>query len=137
MKKILIGYDATPEAERALDRTAELAKAFGADVVVLSVARALAPAGRGVGPVDPVDMPEEHDAQAAQAAGKLAELGVAAERVTALGQPARTIVEVAGERGVDLVVVGSRDLNALERLFEGSVSGSVAHHAPCDVLIVR
>ncbi len=137
MKKILLGYDASPEADRALERTAELAKAFDAEVTVLSVAPALAPAGRGVGPVDPVDPPEEHAAEAAQAARKLAELGVDAERVTALGPPARTIVDLATEREIDLIVVGTRDLNALERVLSGSVSDAVAHHAPCDVLIVR
>jgi nucleotide-binding universal stress UspA family protein len=137
MKKILIGYDATPESERALDRTADLAIAFGAEVIVISVARALTPAGRGVGPVDPTDPMEAHEELVAQAAGRLEKLGVEAERVTALGQPARTIVEAAEGRGVDLIVLGARDLNVLERLVAGSVSDAVVHRAPCDVLIVH
>jgi len=137
MKKILVGYDGTPESERALDRTAQLAQAFEAEVIVLSVARALAPAGRGVGLVDTADPLEAYDDLVAQAANRLAELGVDAERVTALGPPARTIVQAAESRSADLIVVGARDLNALERLVAGSVSDAVAHRAPCDVLIVH
>lgn len=137
MRKILIGYDGSPESERAIDRTADLAIAFGAKVVVISVARPLTPASRGIGPVDPTDPLEEHDALVAQASSRLAVLGIPSEQVTALGPPARSIVEAAEEHAVDLIVVGSRDLTAIQRLLSGSVSASVAHHAPCDVLIVH
>ncbi|MDR2465473.1 MAG: universal stress protein [Streptococcaceae bacterium] len=38
---------------------------------------------------------------------------------------------------VDLILLGATGLNAVERLFVGSVSEYVIRHAPCDVLIVR
>ena len=60
MKTIVVGYDETEGAKRALARAAELATAFGSKVIVTSVAQALvgATAARGLGPVDPVDPPE-------------------------------------------------------------------------------
>ena len=137
MKKIVIGYDASPEAERALARAAELAKAFGAEVIVASISPALVPAARGIGPYDPADPPEAHRAQAAAAAAKLTELGIAADRVTGVGDPGDSLVAVAREREADLIVVGARDLSAFSRLFGASVSDDVAHHADCDVLIVH
>ncbi|HZO49618.1 MAG TPA: universal stress protein [Gaiellaceae bacterium] len=137
MKHIVLGYDATPASERALERTAELAKAFGAKVTVTSVARVLMPAGRGVGPIDPVDPPELHAQELAAAKKKLAELGVEADTVTGVGDPARVIVEIADERQADLVVVGTRSAGLFGRLFAGSVSDEVHHEAPCDVLVVR
>jgi nucleotide-binding universal stress UspA family protein len=47
------------------------------------------------------------------------------------------IVETADELGADLIVVGTRNGNALERLVLGSTSTKVLHHAHCDVLVVR
>jgi nucleotide-binding universal stress UspA family protein len=46
MKTIVLGYDDTVPAKNALERTAELAAAFEANVVVVSVAPVLAPAAR-------------------------------------------------------------------------------------------
>ena len=52
MKTIVLGYDDSDPAKRALERTAKLATAFGAKVIVTSVAPMLV--GRA-GPVDPAD----------------------------------------------------------------------------------
>lgn len=41
------------------------------------------------------------------------------------------------EKEVDLILLGATGLNAVERLFIGSVSDYVIRNAPCDVLIVR
>ena len=60
MKTIVLGYDDTEPSMRALRRVVELAKAFDAFVVAVSVARALVPAGHGIGPIDPTDPPELH-----------------------------------------------------------------------------
>lgn len=54
-----------------------------------------------------------------------------------VGHPAKTILRVAEDNGFDLIVMGNRGLGGFQRLLLGSVSDSVAHHAPCSVLIVR
>lgn len=46
------------------------------------------------------------------------------------GNPAACILEVAEE-------VGARGLGAVGRFLRGSVSTRLAHHSPCDVLIVE
>lgn len=48
MKTILVGYDASDAAERALDRAAELAEALAARVVVVSVSTVPVPASAHV-----------------------------------------------------------------------------------------
>ncbi|MEX2646246.1 MAG: universal stress protein, partial [Gaiellaceae bacterium] len=55
----------------------------------------------------------------------------------AIGEPAAKIVETADELGADLIVIGTRNGSALERLVLGSTSTKVLHHAHCDVLVVR
>lgn len=61
MKTILVCYEERPVAGRVLERAAELAKLSGANVVVASVAPAAH--GKGLGPYDPADPPERHDAE--------------------------------------------------------------------------
>ena len=52
------------------------------------------------------------------------------------GDPRDTIVKCAKEWDVDLIVVGSHGKTGFERII-GSVSDSIARHAPCSVEIVR
>lgn len=53
------------------------------------------------------------------------------------GSPQHLIVNTAEEMEVDLIVVGAKGHSLLDRLLIGSVSESVAIHAPCSVLVVR
>ena len=53
------------------------------------------------------------------------------------GTPGTQIVEEASEWAADLFIVGSRGRSVLKRVFLGSVSRYVVHHAPCSVEVVR
>jgi len=53
------------------------------------------------------------------------------------GPPHRAVPNVAGELGASLVVVASHGRTGLRRVALGSVAESIAHHAPCSVLVVR
>ena len=92
---------------------------------------------RSAGAIDPTDTPEQHVAELAQAREHLAGKGIEADFQAAVGEPADTIVELAEERGADMIVVGTREPNVLERLLGQSVSESVSRRAHCDVLIVH
>lgn len=138
MNTILVCYEERPMTARVVERAAELANAFNAKLIVTSVATVMGLAPRGTGANDPTDPPEHHTEELEEAKARLAELGVAdVETVTGLGSPARTIIELAEERDVDLIVLGAHDGGLLSRVIGGSVSDEVAHKATTDVLIVH
>jgi nucleotide-binding universal stress UspA family protein len=137
MNHIVLGYDDTEASKRALERAAELTKALKARLTVTSVVPIAVSSGRSSGPIDPAESPAKHADEARHARQYLEGLGIEAEYQGAIGEPSEALVEVARERGADLIVVGTRELGALARLLGQSVSDSVAHKAHCDVLIVH
>ena len=60
--------------------------------------------------------------------------GIRAEAHALTRAPADAICEVAAQVGADLIVVGNKGMQGMRRAL-GSVPNSVAHQAPCDVLI--
>jgi nucleotide-binding universal stress UspA family protein len=137
MKTIVVGYDGTEASERALERAGDIAGAFGSTVILTSVSPVMTGAAHGGGSTDPTDPPDAHQSMLDAGKGKLAERGIQAETVLGLGDPAEAIVELAEQRGADLIVVGTREPGFWERLLGHSVSGAVQRHARCDVLIVH
>jgi universal stress protein G len=137
MKTIVLGYDETESAKRALERTAELAIAFDSHVIVTSVAPVLAATVHGIGPFDHSNSPEMHREQQARAGAILRERGVDVETSVGLGDAPDEILRLAHERDADLIIVGTREPNLLARLLGHSVSGAVQRKAHCDVLIVH
>ena len=132
--RIVVGYDGSEPAQRALDRAAELA-GYGTTVTVVSVAPSVYT--QGLQPVADPDDTERARTLLAEARERLVLRQVHVSTRDAIGEPAAMIVETADELGADLIVVGTRNGNALERLVLGSTSTKVLHHAHCDVLVVR
>lgn len=137
METIILGYDDSEASWPALERASTLAAAFQSHLIVTGVVPILVGARRSAGPFDSTDPPEERLHELAAARTYLEGKGIQAEYVPAVGDPAETIIELAKERGADLVTVGTREFNVLRRLLGQSVSQAVSHHAPCDVLIVH
>ena len=136
-QKIVLGYDESEAAKRALERAAALAKAFGAELIVASVAPVMLSSTRSGGPIDPTDPPEAHVEELKHARAYLEGQGLTAEYLPGVGDPAQTIAELAKERDADLIVVGTHEPSVLGRLFGQSVTETVVHKVHCDALIVH
>ena len=81
---------------------------------------------------------EDVDATLTAAAEEAKAEGVAVVAIHARqGDPADAILDVAEERGADLIVVGNKGMTGAKRFLLGSVPNKVSHHAPCSVLIIR
>lgn len=147
VKTIVVGYDGSDEAGRALDRAVEYAKAFGAKLAVVAVGElpAYVPP-YGADPIagspptfeDPaVSLVDPEAIAEGVLAGAKAHVGdVPTDYLTRIGSPDDALIAVAEERDAGMIVVGTRHLGFLGRLLEGSVSQDLVKRAPCDVLIV-
>jgi nucleotide-binding universal stress UspA family protein len=133
MDKILIAYDGTAPAKRALHTGATLAKAFKASLGVVSVV----PRHTGRAPVDPWDDGRVHADELVEARDLLRLEGIEAELLEPMGDPALMIERMAEKGGYDTIVIGTRDLGAIDRLLVGSVSEHVASHATATVVVAR
>lgn len=127
MKTIVLAYNDTEGSNHALERAAELARFYGAKLVVTSIVPVLVGADR---------VPEP-GLELEKAAALLRDGGIEPELVEAVGEIGEAIVEVARSRSADLIVIGTRELSQVERMLGHSVSEAVQRMAHCDVLIVH
>jgi nucleotide-binding universal stress UspA family protein len=73
-----------------------------------------------------------------RAADRAKEMGVTqVETVSAQGDPADAILDMAEAAGADMIVLGHRGLGRLKTMLLGSVALKVTQHAPCTVVSVR
>lgn len=129
LKTILIGYDGSDCARRALELVASLAT-DETEIVVASVAE---PFSFGI--PDPSSV-EEHQRLLDEGRHLLAAQGIETRSLEPLGDPAEALVSAAKRIGADLLVVGTHTRGRVGRLVLGSIATAVLHHAPCSVLVV-
>ena len=136
-KRILLAYDGSREGLVALREGALLAKRFSAQVVLLSVLPNLAGVSLDEG-VWGDAVGQQIDAYKAILARGLAvakQLGLTPVGRLVVGEPAPQIGAFAAEISADLVVIGHRRHNALERWWAGATGAYVSDHVTCSVLI--
>lgn len=139
-RTILVGTDGSAPAAAATRFALELAAATGDRLLFVTAWRELRgswglPLREIIPELTGIERTwaESHLAAAADAA-KAA--GVPAAAVIRHGDATGAICDVAQEVKPRLIVVGSHDWTAVERVFAGSVSDKVIHAAPCPVLVV-
>ena len=144
-ERILVGTDGSRQALDAVRRAGQLAKLCGLDEV--HVVAACAPYSPAELARIEADLPDEFRdivVMSTPAVGRfeqareiLGKQGLGVVEYEAAGSPSHAILDAAEEIDADLIVVGARGLGAIGRFIRGSVSTRVAHHSPCDVLIVE
>ncbi len=141
-KMVLVGYDGSKNAGRALSKAIEIAKESGGELRVAVVAETMTYAGYAATGV----IYRQFSDETVQYARDLADYaldtaktaGVAGAYASAEeGQPADMILTLASEYKADLIVVGRRGMSGLKRFLIGSVSSAVINNAKCDVLVVK
>jgi nucleotide-binding universal stress UspA family protein len=144
-RSIVVGTDGSDTAKEAVRQAAELAKALGSNVLLVS---AYEPVPESRLQQERTEVPSDvswmvnprEDVQAVldEEADRVKSTGVPdVETYAREGDPADAILDVAEEKNADLIVVGNKGMTGARRFLLGSVPNKVSHHAPCNVMIVR
>jgi len=142
-KKIVVAVDGSAHSNLAVDRAADLANKYGAELILLHVVQSMGPAR--IPPelyeyarIERIDAIEadllnrvaEEILQAAESRAR----GQGAKQVrtsVGVGDPAQAIVAAAKTEEADLIIMGRRGLSSATGLLMGSVSQKVAHFTEC------
>ncbi len=142
MEKVLLAYDGSECAQRALDYVLGLATRqsnLAVDVITVeqeprlygeiavyvqkeTIEKALLEAGKAV---------------AAAAGAKLAAAGVSHKEEVLIGEPAQVIAQRAEALGSSQIVMGTRGMGGLGNLLLGSVATKVLHQTHVPVTLIR
>jgi nucleotide-binding universal stress UspA family protein len=140
---IVVGTDGSDTATQAVRQAIELARSVGARIELVSAYEPVTDARLHETIHVPEDLHwivnprEDVEATLEEAAREIRAAGVEVEVFARQGDPADAILDVAEERGSDLIVIGNKGMTGAKRFLLGSVPNKVSHHAPCSVLIIR
>jgi nucleotide-binding universal stress UspA family protein len=150
LSTIAAGTDGSSTAGEAVAMAVELARRFDAKLVLLSAfkdspgvpRRGKGHPGRGLG--GPKGSATELAWTSSSSArvreilsrteDELRRQGIDSTTRADAGDPADVLVQLAGESGADLLVIGNK---GMERRVLGSVPNAVTHKAPCSVLVIK
>jgi nucleotide-binding universal stress UspA family protein len=135
---VAVGTDGSATAEEAVKQAADLARRFGAKLVLLSAF----PGSRGssAGRGEDIELQWASSSQAQvrtileRSETALSQEGIECEMRSDEGDPADVLVRLAEECGADLLVIGNK---GMKRRVLGSVPNTVTHKADCSVMVVK
>ena len=145
--KIIAATDFSEDSERALQYAEEVARKFGAEIIVLHVDQPLAPVmltpefgpGLDTGAMGRIAEEQRLLAQREldKIVGRLRDGGLKARSLLRVGAPFLEVINAAQSEAADLIVMGTHGRSGLAHVLMGSVAERVVQKSPCAVLTVR
>jgi nucleotide-binding universal stress UspA family protein len=136
-RKLLVGYDGSPQSEKAVDIALSLAECLDATLLIFAVARPPEPA-TSVELEAVLDNAKEHFEEGFKKIVERArsrDLDVKTDM--AVGHPAEQLIHRAEADGIDLIILGRRGRSMISRMMLGSVSERALRYAHCPVMVVH
>jgi len=136
---VIVGVDGSDTAYKAASRAAVMAESLEAELAVLSAHTKdnteVVKIGSDTWILDDAKQAQK---MAERVAAELRDdhPGLQIRALAARGKPQDALIQEAERAQAELLVVGNVGMKGLGRVL-GSVASSVAHSAPCDVLIVK
>ncbi len=123
-KNILVATDGSEHARIAVTEAIEIAKRSGSGLTAVSV-------------VPSKDEEEKAQANVDDVLRAAQQADIRTETIILVGKPHEVIVEVAKDRGVDLIVMGAYGKTGLKRILMGSTTEKVIKLTECAVLVAK
>jgi nucleotide-binding universal stress UspA family protein len=144
VKKILTPIDRSGYKEKILAFAISLGKAWGAELTVIHV---IDP-GRGVPGGRIKEKEREREEEAKREAEMLVlntieplirkeGINIKKEVIEESDTVEKAIIDYAKKNNIDVIVIGTKGMTAVEEYFFGSVANAVIHHAHCPVFAIR
>jgi nucleotide-binding universal stress UspA family protein len=137
----LVPTDFSPYADQALAEAIDLAHAVDAQITLLHVLQLMPLTVGDVPPeyfsdyLEAIEIEAQRHMQASL--NRIYQAGLQADSAITQGIPFQAIVEMAGEKKADLIIMGTQGRTGLPHLLIGSVAEKVVRLAPCPVLVAR
>lgn len=149
--KILVCVDGSKKSMKAVEEAVKIAGGCNVNEVAIIHVCESKPDWSGIpyeGSVTPEDMErfrksfeqcnyENNEKVISEAKETFLKNNIEVNTIFKEGHPAQAITDVANEEKYDMIVIGSRGLGGLKKLFLGSVSNAVLHEAKTNVLVVK
>ncbi|MFN7022766.1 MAG: universal stress protein, partial [Phycisphaerales bacterium] len=135
--RLLVGTDGSECSAWAVEWVGRRAWPEGTEVIVVTSDECTAAFDPVVGVIPTVADEKWAMETAGAAAEKLRRPGLKVTERTAVGMAHHVLLDIAEQERVDCVFVGAHGVGAVERWLLGSVSSTLAVHAPCSVEIVH
>lgn len=136
-RSILVAYDGSPQAQRAVDVAFSLAEAMRSKLLVFAVIRPPEPALRAELNAILDDAREHYEQGFAQLRERAKQAAVELDTEIEVGHPAEHIVHRAEQMQAGLIVMGRRGTSTFRRWMLGSISERVLRYAHCPVMVVH
>ncbi|AGV73869.1 universal stress protein [Lactococcus cremoris] len=138
-KNILVAVDGSEQSYDALREAIETAQANDSQLKILYVLNdKLANIPVHLDTMTLYKSVQEHsDYVVDQVQGYLKDTEVNFEIVRLTGSPKREIINYSKENNIDLIVLGSTGLDAIDRFIIGSTTQYIVNHASCNVMVVK
>lgn len=145
-KNILVPYDGSDHAEKALSQAIDMVKnSSDCTLHVASICNMVAAVRKsdqasiaeGRLTAELAEESEIETKEALEKAKKQIPQEIPANMIYEIGSPTQVLLEIADKYNCDLIVMGSRGLGPIKGIFMGSVSSYLASHAKIPVCIVK
>jgi nucleotide-binding universal stress UspA family protein len=136
-RKILVGYDGSPLAEKAVDLAIRFGVCEKSAISVLAVARLPEPATSVELQAVLDDAREHFEMRLKRVVERGQKHGVEITTDIVVGHPGEQLIYRAETEQVDLMIVGRRGTSLFQKMVLGSVSERVLRYAHCPVLLVK